>query len=287
MEKYVEVERSIIKRFRKEIWRKFITAVNDYQLIQEGDKIAVCISGGKDSMLLAKCMQELQRHGKFRFDVEFLVMDPGYNESNRQLIIDNAEYLNIPIKIFESDIFNIVAEVEDSPCYLCARMRRGYLYRYAQSLGCNKIALGHHFDDVIETTLMSMLYNGQIKGMMPKLHSTNFEGMELIRPLYLVKEFDILAWKKYNDLRFLQCACRFTENCMLGDNGGGSKRQEMKTLVKKFRETSSIIDMNIFRSIHNVNLDTMIGYSKKGQKYSFLDEYDNYVYEQGKDGEDN
>ncbi len=274
MENHIDVERSIIKRFRKEIWRKFITGVKDYQLINEGDKIAVCISGGKDSMLLAKCMQELQKHGKFHFELVFLVMNPGYNDYNRQVIIDNAEYLNIPIHMFETDIFDIVATVEESPCYLCARMRRGYLYKHAQELGCNKIALGHHFDDVIETVLMSMLYSGQIKGMMPKLHSTNYEGMELIRPLYMVKEADILAWKKYNNLQFIQCACRFTENCMLGDNGGGSKRSEMKELIKKFRQTSSIIDMNIFRSIHNVNLDTMIGYQKNKIPHSFLEEYD-------------
>lgn len=274
MENYIDVERSIIKRFRKEIWRKFITGVNDYKLINEGDKIAVCISGGKDSMLLAKCMQELQKHGKMKFDLVFLVMDPGYNPYNRQVIIDNAEYLNIPIQIFESNIFEIVANVEDSPCYLCAKMRRGHLYKQAKAFGCNKIALGHHFDDVIETILMSMLYSGQMKGMMPKLHSTNYEGMELIRPLYMVKEADILAWRKYNNLTFIQCACRLTENCMLGDNGIGSKRQEMKELVKKFRQTSDVIDMNIFRSVHNVNLDTMIGYQKKQEPHSFLDEYD-------------
>lgn len=274
MEKYIEVERSIIKRFRKEIWRKFITSVNDYQLIKEGDKIAVCISGGKDSMLLAKCMQELKKHGKVHFDLVFMVMDPGYNPYNRQIILDNAEYLNIPIEVFNSNIFEVVASVPDSPCYLCAKMRRGYLYKHAQESGCNKIALGHHFDDVIETVLMSMLYSGQMKGMMPKLHSTNYEGMELIRPLYMVKEADILAWKKYNNLTFIQCACRLTENCMLGDNGMGSKRQEMKELVKKFRQTSSVIDMNIFRSIHNVNLDTMIGYQKHQVPHSFLDDYD-------------
>lgn len=274
MENHIDVERSIIKRFRKEIWRKFISGVNEYQLIHEGDKIACCISGGKDSMLLAKCMQELQKHGKVKFELVFLVMNPGYNEYNKQVIINNAEYLDIPIHMFETDIFDIVATVEESPCYLCARMRRGYLYKHAKELGCNKIALGHHFDDVIETVLMSMLYSGQIKGMMPKLHSTNYEGMELIRPLYMVKEADIIAWKKYNNLQFIQCACRFTENCMLGDNGGGSKRQEMKELIKKFRQTSSIIDMNIFRSVHNVNLDTMIGYHKKQKAYSFLDEYE-------------
>ncbi|MFU0828263.1 MAG: ATP-bind-3 domain-containing protein [Lachnoclostridium sp.] len=274
MGNYLDVERSIIKRFRKEIWRKFITAVNDYELIKEGDKIAVCISGGKDSMLLAKCMQELQRHGKVPFDLVFLVMDPGYNDYNRQIIIDNAEYLNIPIQMFETKIYDIVATVDDSPCYLCARMRRGYLYKHAKELGCNKIALGHHFDDVIETVLMSMLYSGQIKGMMPKLHSANYKGMELIRPLYMVKEADIIAWKKYNNLQFIQCACRLTENCMLGDNGIGSKRKEMKELIRKFRQTNSTIDMNIFRSIHNVNLDTMIGYQKDQVYHSFLEDYD-------------
>jgi tRNA(Ile)-lysidine synthase TilS/MesJ len=273
MEKYQEIERSIIKKYRKQIWSRFITAVNEYQLIQEGDKVAVCISGGKDSMLLAKCMQELQRHGKVNFEVEFLVMDPGYNPHNRQVIIDNARHLSIDIKIFESQIFDIVASVDESPCYLCARMRRGYLYKHAQELGCNKIALGHHFDDVIETVLMSMLYGGEIKTMMPKLHSTNFEGMELIRPLYLVKESDIIAWKRHHELQFIQCACRFTENCMLGDTGGGSKRQEMKVLIKKFRQTNPNIEMNIFRSIHNINLNTIIGYRKDNVRYNFLDDY--------------
>jgi len=274
MEKHIEVERSIIKKYRKEIWKKFIAGINRYELIKENDKIAVCISGGKDSMLMAKCMQEVQRHGKFHFDLEFLVMDPGYNEINRQTIIDNAKLLDIPIKMFQTDIFDIVAGVDESPCYLCARMRRGYLYSKAKELGCNKIALGHHFDDVIETVLMSMFYSGEMKTMMPKLHSTNFEGLELIRPLYMVKEADILAWKRYNDLKFIQCACRFTESCVLGDNGGGSKRQEMKVLIKKLRQTSKYIDMNIFESIHNVNLDTIISYHKGDKTYSFLDDFD-------------
>ncbi len=275
MERFEEIERSIIKKFRKPLWKKFINGVNDYQLIKEGDKIAVCISGGKDSMLLAKLMQEVQRHGKIPFDLEFLVMDPGYNEINRQTIINNAKLLDIPINIFETQIFDIVAGVEESPCYLCARMRRGYLYKRAQALGCNKIALGHHFDDVIETILMGMLYGGQIQTMMPKLHSTNHPGMELIRPMYLVKEADILAWKQYNDLQFIQCACRFTENCTLCDNGGGgSKRQEMKALIKKFRQTNPSIDMNIFRSVHDVNLNTIIGYHDKKTEYNFLDDYD-------------
>ncbi|WP_243456617.1 tRNA 2-thiocytidine biosynthesis TtcA family protein [Mobilitalea sibirica] len=275
MEKHQIIERSIIKKFRKPIWKKFIDGINQYELIKEGDKIAVCISGGKDSMLLAKCMQEIQRHGKIPFELVFLVMDPGYNEINRQTIINNAKLLNIPITIFETQIYDIVAEVDDSPCYLCARMRRGYLYKNAQALGCNKIALGHHFDDVIETVLMGMLYGGQIQTMMPKLHSTNHPGMELIRPLYMVKEADILAWKQYNELQFIQCACRLTENCTLCDNGGGgSKRQEMKALIKKFRQTNASIDMNIFRSIHNVNLDTIIGYHDKTMQYHFLDDYD-------------
>jgi tRNA(Ile)-lysidine synthase TilS/MesJ len=275
MERYQEIERSIIKKYRKPLWKKFINGVNEYQLIKEGDKIAVCISGGKDSMLLAKLMQEVQRHGIMHFDLEFLVMDPGYNEINRQTIINNAKLLNIPITMFETQIYDIVAEVGESPCYLCARMRRGYLYKKAQALGCNKIALGHHFDDVIETILMGMLYGGQIQTMMPKLHSTNHPGMELIRPMYLVKEADILAWKQYNDLQFIQCACRFTENCTLCDNGGGgSKRQEMKALIKKFRQTNPSIDMNIFRSVHDVNLSTIIGYHGKENAYNFLDDYD-------------
>lgn len=274
MEKYQEIERSIIKKYRKTIWTKFVKAINEYELIKEGDCIAVCISGGKDSMLLAKCMQELYKHGKRNFELKFVVMDPGYNPYNRQVIIDNAELLNIPIEIFDTEIFDAVAGVADSPCYLCARMRRGYLYKYAQSIGCNKIALGHHFDDAIETILMSMLYGGEIKTMMPKLHSTNHEGMELIRPLYLVKEADIIAWKNYHDLQFIQCACRLTENCSLGDAGGGSKRQEMKVLVKKFRQTNPHIDMNIFKSVHNVNLQTIIGYRDGEKVYSFLEDYD-------------
>ncbi|MGL6173080.1 MAG: ATP-binding protein [Cellulosilyticaceae bacterium] len=272
--KHQEVERSIIKKYRKEIWTRFVKAINEYELIKDGDRIAVCISGGKDSMILAKCMQELSKHGKKNFEVKFLVMDPGYNEINRQVIEENAKMLNIPVEIFETQIFDIVASVDESPCYLCAKMRRGYLYKQAQEMGCNKIALGHHFDDVIETTLMSMLYSGEIKTMMPKLHSTNFEGMELIRPLYMVREEDIIAWMRHNELRFIQCACRFTENCMLGDTGGGSKRQEMKALVKKFRKTNPHIEMNIFRSTHNVNLDTVTGYRKNGKEHNFLDEYD-------------
>lgn len=274
MEKYKEVERSIIKKFRKTIWSDFITGINRYELISEKDRIAVCMSGGKDSMLLAKCMQEIQRHGKYPFHLEFLVMDPGYNAINRKVIMDNAECLNIPVTVFETEIFDIVASVDESPCYLCARMRRGHLYSKAKELGCNKIALGHHFDDVIETILMSMFYGGEVKTMMPKLHSTNFEGMELIRPMYMVREADILAWKRYNELNFIQCACRFTENCVFGDNGGNSKRQEVKELIKNLRQTSPYIDRNIFQSIHNVNLETIIGYRVRDERHSFLDEYE-------------
>lgn len=272
MEKYQEVEQSIIKKYRKEIWYKFIGGIKDYKLIEKGDRIAVCISGGKDSMLLAKCLQQLHKYTEVPFDLEFLVMNPGYNEENKQLILHNAELLHIPIKMFETRIFDVVANVPKTPCYLCARMRRGYLYKYAQELGCNKIALGHHFDDVIETILMSMLYGAEIKTMMPKLHSTNFKGMELIRPLYLVREADILAWKRYNDLQFLQCACRLTET--IHDDEGGSKRQEMKRLLKQLRQINSHIDMNIFRSVHNVNLETLIGYHDSKMKHSFLDDYD-------------
>ena len=274
----VEIERSIIKRFRKEIWRPFGKALNEYDMIQEGDNIAVCISGGKDSMLLAKCMQEILRHGKMEFGLKFLVMDPGYHPANRQLIEENAKLLGIPVTIFESDIFETVVDAGGSPCYLCARMRRGNLYANARELGCNKIALGHHFDDVIETILMSMLYGAQVNTMMPKLHSTNFEGMELIRPLYLVKEQDILAWKEYNHLRFLQCACRFTERIAreraLEEEVHSSKRQEMKELIQHFRQVNPHIETNIFKSVENVNLDACIGYVKDGKRHHFLEEYD-------------
>lgn len=268
------VERSIVKRFRKEIWRKFVKAINEYEMIQDGDRIAVCISGGKDSMLLAKLFQELERHGKKNFEVEFLAMDPGYNAENRKQIEENAKFLGVPIYIFETDIFNTVAkdDIGGSPCYLCARMRRGYLYSNARKLGCNKIALGHHFDDVIETIVMGMLYGGQIQTMMPKLHSTNFEGMELIRPLYLVREDDIIRWRDYNLLTFLQCACRFTEQCASG--AMESKRAEVKQLIKELSEKSDVIEMNIFRSVENVNLSTVIAYKEKGIKHHFLDSYD-------------
>lgn len=275
MERYEQIERALIKKYRKPIWGKFVKGINDYEMIKEGDKIAVCISGGKDSMLLAKCMQEIQRHGKVNFELEFLVMDPGYNEENRKKIVENAKILNIPITIFDTDIFNVVADIEESPCYLCARMRRGYLYKNAQKLGCNKIALGHHFDDVIETILMGMLYGGQVQTMMPKLHSTNHAGMELIRPMYLIKEADIIAWSKYHELEFIQCACRFTEHCAATDNSDGtSKRLEMKQLINKFRTINPCIEMNIFKSVHNVNLKTIIGYKDDTKEYSFLDNYD-------------
>ncbi len=273
MEKYKEIEKSIIKKYRKEIWAKFIEAVKTYELIQDNDKIMVCISGGKDSFLLAKCIQELKRHGKINFEARYVVMDPGYNEYNRKYIEDNARILNIPIEIFESDIFDVVSTIDSkSPCYLCAKMRRGYLYNKAKEIGCNKIALGHHFDDVIETTLLSMFYGAEIKTMMPKLHSDNYEGLELIRPLYLVKEGAIISWRNYNELTFINCACRFTEGCSL-INDGTSKRKEMKELVKKMRQINREIDHNIFKSMDNVNLNCVLGTKKNGEYKSFLDEY--------------
>ena len=274
-EKAFEVEKSLRKKFRKEIWSKFTKAVNTYELVKPGDKIAVCISGGKDSMLMAKCFQELKLHDKFDFDVKFLVMDPGYSPRNRQVIEENARILNIPITIFESDIFESVYNIEKSPCYLCARMRRGHLYHFAQELGCNKIALGHHYDDVIETILMGMLYGAQIQTMMPKLHSTNFEGMELIRPLYLVREDDIKAWRDYNGLHFIQCACKFTDTCTTCNNEENrSKRVEIKELIKKLKEVNQYVEGNIFKSVENVNLETVVAYKKDGVKHHFLDDYD-------------
>ena len=273
MEKYQEIERSINKTFKRSIWTKFVKGIMNYELIEEGDKIAVCISGGKDSMLLAKCMELLQRYSKYPFEVKFLVMDPGYNEINRKQIENNAKILNISPTIFETNIYDVVENMEQNPCYLCAKMRRGYLYKNAKELGCNKIALGHHFDDVIETTMMSMFYAGEIRTMMPKLYSKNFEGMELIRPLYLVKEAAIIEWKKHNDLDFIQCGCRFTENCALEEEDGKSKRLEMKNLVKKMVKNNKHIDMNIFNSMHNVNLETVIGYRDSDGRHSFLDSY--------------
>lgn len=274
MEKYKEIERSIIKKYRKEIWSKFVKAVIDYELIKENDNIMVCISGGKDSFLLAKCIQELSRHGKVKFNAKYVVMDPGYNEYNRSFIIDNAKILDVPIEIFESDIFDIVENVDSkSACYLCAKMRRGCLYNKAKELGCNKIALGHHFDDVIETTLLSMFYGSEVKTMMPKLKSDNFEGLELIRPLYLVKESSIISWRNTNELTFINCACRFTEGCSLV-NDGTSKRKEMKELIKNLRKINKNIDYNIFKSLDNVNMDCILGYTKNKIKHSFKEEYD-------------
>ena len=272
-EKRARIEQSIIKKFRKPIWRAFTRALNTYDLIQEGDKIAVCISGGKDSMLMAKLFQELKKHGKFQFETVFLVMNPGYNADNWKIIQDNAKLLGIPLTVFESDIFDTVATIEQNPCYLCARMRRGHLYAQAKALGCNKIALGHHFDDVIETILMGMLYSGKIETMMPKLHSQNFEGMELIRPMYLIKEDAVKAWRDYNGLQFIQCACRFTENCVSCGGGRGSKRDEMKKLIAHFRKESDVIEKNIFQSVHKINLKTVIGYHKDDWTYNFLDDY--------------
>ena len=269
-----DVERSIIKKFKKTIWRQFTKAINEYEMIKDGDKIAVCISGGKDSMLMAKLFQELERHGKKNFEVVFLVMNPGYNEVNYETIMNNAKILNVPITVFRTEIFDTVADITDSPCYLCARMRRGHLYSKARELGCNKIALGHHFDDVIETIVMGMLYGAQIQTMMPKLHSTNFPGMELIRPLYLIREDDIIHWARYNDLHFIQCACRFTENCAsCGGTEKGSKRAEIKELIHSLEKKSPYIAKNIFRSVENVNLNTVIAYKKAGVRHHFLDHY--------------
>ena len=270
-----DVEQSLRKKFRKSIWCKFTKAINEYELVKPGDKIAVCISGGKDSMLMAKLFQELKRHNKFEFEVKFLVMDPGYSPANRQVIEENAKRLEIPIEIFESDIFESVYNVEKSPCYLCARMRRGYLYSHAQKMGCNKIALGHHYDDVIETILMGMLYSAQVQTMMPKLHSTNFEGMELIRPMYLIREDDIKAWRDYNDLHFIQCACKFTDTCTTCNNEENqSKRMEIKKLIAELKKTNPFVEGNIFKSVENVNLDTVVGYKAKGVRHNFLDTYD-------------
>lgn len=275
LEKYEIVERSIIKKYRKAIWNPFIAAVKDYELIKANDKIAVCISGGKDSMLLAKLMQELHKYSEVPFEVVYLVMDPGYNEENRQKIESNAELLNVPITVFETNIFNVANKTEKSPCYLCARMRRGHLYKKAQDLGCNKIALGHHFNDVIETTLIGMFYGSQLQSMPPKLHSTNFKGMELIRPMYRIREDSILAWKRYNNLEFIQCACRFTENLEKeGNDSSNSKRQEIKDLISRLKKVNPNIEKSIFNSIHSVCLDTIVGYKSDGVEHSFLEKYD-------------
>ena len=276
LEPYQTIERSIITKYRKTIWRPFVEAVKRYELIQAGDKIAVCISGGKDSMLMAKLMQQLLRHSEVPFELVFLVMDPGYSEINRQKIQSNAALLRVPITVFETDIFAVANSTDDNPCYLCARMRRGHLYNKARELGCNKIALGHHFSDVIETTLLGMFYGAQLQAMMPKLHSTNFPGMELIRPMYCIHEDDIIAWARYNDLQFLQCACRFTE-LNAPDNhgeGSGSKRLEIKNLIRRLKQNNPNIEKSIFKAIHAVTLDTFPGYKTNGQAHSFLDNYD-------------
>lgn len=269
------VEQSLTGKFKKDIFSKFYKAIKEYELIREGDRIAVCISGGKDSMLMAKLFQEYKRHSNLNFDVNYLVMDPGYAKTNREIIEENARRLHVPITIFETDIFESVYNVDKSPCYLCARMRRGYLYNFAKQLGCNKIALGHHYDDVIETILMGMLHGAQIQTMMPKLHSTNFEGMELIRPLYLIREDDIKAWRDYNDLHFIQCACKFTDTCTSCNNGQNhSKRQETKLLIRELKKSNPDVEKCIFKSVENVQLNTVIAYKKDGIKHSFLDEYD-------------
>ena len=274
LEPYQLIERSIQKKFHKVLWTPFITAIKQYELIAPGDRIAVCISGGKDSMLMAKLLQLLQRHSDVPFEVVDLVMDPGYNAVNRQKIESNAALLHIPVTIFETNIFDVTSGIEQSPCYLCARMRRGYLYSKARELGCNKIALGHHFSDVVETTVMGMFYGSQLQAMPPKLHSTSFPGMTLIRPMYCIHEEDILAWKRYNELEFIQCACRFTENCTMCDNGGGgSKRQEVKTLLRRLKRDNPNIENSIFRSIHAVALDTMPGYKSEGVEHSFLERF--------------
>ncbi len=273
LEPYQLIERSIIKKYRKTIWNPFITAVKRYELVEAGDKIAVCISGGKDSMLLAKLMQQLQRHSDVPFEMEFLVMDPGYNELNRKQIESNAALLHIPITVFETDIFAVTDSIDQSPCYLCARMRRGHLYNKARELGCNKIALGHHFSDVIETTLIGMFYGSQIQAMLPKLNSTNFKGMELIRPMYCIHEDDILAWKQYNGLEFIQCACRLTESYAMREDAGSSKRQEIKLLLRRLEQENPGIERSIFNSIHAVCLDTMVGYKTNGEEHSFLERF--------------
>ncbi len=270
-----KVENSIRTRYKKSIWSNFIRALKTYKMVNDGDKVAVCISGGKDSMLMAKLFQELHKYSDINFDVKYLVMDPGYSKENRQVIENNAKRLGIPINIFESDIFESVYNVEKSPCYLCARMRRGHLYAYARELGCNKIALGHHYDDVIETILMGMLYGAQIQTMMPKLHSTNFEGMELIRPLYFIREDTIKRWRDYNNLHFIQCACKFTDTCTSCNNENRSKRVEIKELIAELKKNNPLVEATIFKSVENVCLDQIIAYKTKGQKHHFLDTYDN------------
>jgi tRNA 2-thiocytidine biosynthesis protein TtcA len=272
MQRHQEIERSLHKRFSRTIWNRFVGAVKQYQLLSPGDRVAVCLSGGKDSALLAKCMQQLQKHSDFPFELVFLVMDPGYHPENRRLILDNAALLDIPVQVFDTRIFDIVYKIEDNPCYLCAKMRRGHLYANAKEAGCNKIALGHHFDDVIETVLMSILYGSQVRTMMPKLHSQNYEGMQLIRPLYLVREADILRWRDYNGLHFLQCACRFTADS--AQSVHSSKRSEVKALIARLKKENPQVDINIFRSLHNIDLKAVIGYTLDGVQHSFLEDYD-------------
>lgn len=287
METTQKIEQSILKKYRKTIWHRMIGGIKDYQLIEPGDKIAVCISGGKDSMLLAKCLQMLHRHTEIPFELEFMSMDPGYNECNREMILENAKRLDLPVTVFPTDIFEIVSNARGNPCYLCARMRRGHLYAKAKELGCNKIALGHHFDDMIETSLMSMLYAAEVRTMMPKLHSTNFPGMEIIRPLYLVRERDILAWKRYNSLTFVQCGCPLSEVAPVcseesscgDDQESGGKRAMVKELIAGLRKNNPQVDINIFRSMHNVNLGTVLGYRQNGEKHSFLEHYDSNDFE--------
>ena len=273
MEKYQEIERSIIKKYRKQIWSKFVKAVQDYKLINEGDNIMVCISGGKDSFLLAKCIEELIKHGKVRFNAHYVTMNPGYNKANKKLILENAKKLNIPLEMFESNIFEAVENFDlNMSCYMCARMRRGYLYSKAKELGCNKIALGHHFDDVIETTLLSILYGAETKTMLPKLHSENFEGLELIRPMYLIHEEDIISWRNSNNLKFLNCACRFTETNNKKEDY--SKRKEIKKLIQDLKKINKNVDHNIFKAMDNINLNCILGTKKDGKYKSFLDDYD-------------
>lgn len=279
LEKNQLIERSIIKKYRSGIWRKFVLGIDEYDLIKSGDRIAVCISGGKDSFLMAKCFQELQRRSPVKFEVVFLTMNPGYSPQNMQQILANAEKLNIPLKVFDTDIYDIVEKAGGTPCYLCARMRRGYLYKNAQNFGCNKIALAHHFDDAVETILLSMFYGSEYRTMMPKLKSTNYEGMELIRPMYKIREKDIIAWARYNELEFLRCACKMTANPEQNFNKSGGKRAEIKALIKQLEEKNPEIALNIFKSSHNVNLDTVISYRSRGQKHSFLETYDDIISE--------
>ena len=276
MDKYKDIERSIIKKYRKEIWGRFVKGVKDYSLINDNDKIMVCISGGKDSFLMAKCIQELQKHSDVKFEAKYVVMNPGYNELNSEMIEKNAKLLNIEIEVFNSNIFDIVSEIEKSPCYLCARMRRGHLYNKAAELGCNKIALGHHFNDVIETTLLSILYGSEVKTMLPKLHSDNFEGIDLIRPMYFVREDDVISWTKYNELTFINCACRFTENCSISsdDENETSKRKEIKKLIASLKNKNPNIEWNIFKSMENVNINCVLGYKLKDKKHTFLEAFD-------------